>query len=323
MQMMPSQMQMMPPHMNPQMMPPLMNPQMMNPQLNPQMMNPQMMNPHMNPHMMNPQMMNPQMMLRPLHNMPPQMMKPQMMQRPPQLTNPQMVSAPATVPTAQGQAATSPRPTTTYLTAASVFLKVALQGVQVYVGRLPVDLEERLVRTIMNECGLVTKWSRAIDLSTQKFRAFGFCEFDTAAGALRCVNCLNGFVVNDSVLQVKAGTKETLLIEEARAAETPEDALIFDAACLERITAAVNLVQQSKASEAKARAQENAANNKQAADNLCSISIPIQACSSESTMPAYAEEQDKDQVLNTEIEKFRIRQKERDRELEVCDCVCV
>jgi hypothetical protein len=246
------------------------------------------------------QMPNPQMMPHHL----------QIPQRPPMMAQPPASSTSESNATA----ADSAKPVvTTYLTASSVFTRVPTNAVLVYIGKIPPDLDERLLRSMLAECGDVIKWSRLLDPNTKQPKAFGFCEFDNATAALRCINCLNDYSICGGTIQAKAGTKETEMITAIRDkefAEAPETSLALDAACLTRISLAVDIAMSNKEAA-------NATSNQIAADNLCSISIPIQRTSGDSTQPAYDAVEYKEAVLQTEIEKFRIRQLARDKEIEV------
>jgi RNA recognition motif-containing protein len=83
----------------------------------------------------------------------------------------------------------------------------AVQPLTLYIGGIPGDLSNDAILEILNACGTVQKWNRPLTVQ-KNFRNFGFCTFAQGSSALRCYRVLNGFILNGSQLQVKAGSKE-------------------------------------------------------------------------------------------------------------------
>lgn len=70
-----------------------------------------------------------------------------------------------------------------------------------YVGKLKAEVDNSLVQDLLTCCGLVEKWNRAVDPSTDLPKAFGFCTYRNARAAavsvqvctavLRFLRCLS------------------------------------------------------------------------------------------------------------------------------------
>lgn len=56
-------------------------------------------------------------------------------------------------------------------------------SINVYVGKLKAEVDNSLVQELLTCCGLVEKWNRAVDPSTDLPKAFGFCTYRNARAA--------------------------------------------------------------------------------------------------------------------------------------------
>lgn len=77
--------------------------------------------------------------------------------------------------------------------------------INVYVGKLKPEVDNSLVEELLSCCGIVEKWNRAVDPSTDLPKAFGFCTYriaEAAAVAVQVFFCLIG--VHEASGSVKA-----------------------------------------------------------------------------------------------------------------------
>mmetsp|Transcript_34911 Transcript_34911/g.75511 ORF Transcript_34911/g.75511 Transcript_34911/m.75511 type:complete len:557 (-) Transcript_34911:32-1702(-) len=63
-------------------------------------------------------------------------------------------------------------------------------------------------------CGKVASWKRFADPDTGEFKSFGFCEYDSGDGVLRCLRLMKGFKVGDDELNLKVDNKTEAYIED-------------------------------------------------------------------------------------------------------------
>ncbi|CCI42649.1 unnamed protein product [Albugo candida] len=90
----------------------------------------------------------------------------------------------------------------------------------VFVGKLPTDLHDNYVRTLLEKCGHVLSWKRTTDPVTGKPKGFGFCVFAGARDVLRALRLLNGFSVDSKQIIVNVDASTRTKLEDYEAAMT-------------------------------------------------------------------------------------------------------
>nr|CCA21232.1 conserved hypothetical protein [Albugo laibachii Nc14] len=90
----------------------------------------------------------------------------------------------------------------------------------VFVGKLPTDLHDNYVRTLLERCGHVLSWKRTTDPVTGKPKGFGFCVFAGARDVLRALRLLNGFSVDSKQIIVNVDASTRSKLEDYEAAMT-------------------------------------------------------------------------------------------------------
>ena len=64
-------------------------------------------------------------------------------------------------------------------------------------------MEGTVVRQLLDACGPVSSWKPVSDADTGNFKGFGFCNYETAEGALVALRVLNDLEVDGQKLQLK------------------------------------------------------------------------------------------------------------------------
>src|SRR5689334_2654195 len=60
----------------------------------------------------------------------------------------------------------------------------------VYVGKIPANLDDLVLRKLLECSGKMGKWTRMTDPETGQLKKFGFCEFLMPDGALRALRLI-------------------------------------------------------------------------------------------------------------------------------------
>jgi len=139
---------------------------------------------------------------------PPQQQMPQQMYGAAPQYYPQPVAPPPVAAPPVMQAVQAPPSTTVDLP------EGAKAPMNVFVGKLPLDVHDSCVEALLKQCGAVLKWKRTVDGETNKAKAFGFCTFGDAQGALSAVELLNDFDLKGQKILVKVGKKEQAVIDD-------------------------------------------------------------------------------------------------------------
>eukprot|EP00630_Chrysocystis_fragilis_P007613 CAMPEP_0197387542 /NCGR_PEP_ID=MMETSP1165-20131217/587_1 /TAXON_ID=284809 /ORGANISM="Chrysocystis fragilis, Strain CCMP3189" /LENGTH=470 /DNA_ID=CAMNT_0042912869 /DNA_START=258 /DNA_END=1670 /DNA_ORIENTATION=- len=128
---------------------------------------------------------------------------------------PAMGYAPVTV--TQQQPTAAPRVQEQQVVVAEGSSQLANVPMNVFVGKLPLSIDDSFVAHLLKQCGPVLKWKRATEAETDKPKAFGFCTFASAHGAMQAVRVLNDLpVMGDQKILVKVGKKEQAIIDSLR-----------------------------------------------------------------------------------------------------------
>jgi hypothetical protein len=173
----------------------------------------------------------------------------------------------------------------------------------VFVGKLPLDVHESCVEALLKQCGGVLKWKRSVgDNNVPK--AFGFCTFSDAQGALAAVELLNEFDLKGQKIQVKTGQKEQAILDDLI---TKRRALT--SASTQTYTAPPGGVQRTPADEEKLSRLRTFV-------STIDTTKPVPAAALASLMPNAPAPGSKEQMIAEEMEKFREKQAQRDKELE-------
>ncbi len=214
----------------------------------------------------------------------------------------------------------------------------------IYVGKLPLDVDDKILQTVFNFCGKVTKWNRPLDRK-KNLRGFAYCTFEHGINALRCYRVLNGYEIGGSRIQIKAGSKQIAQLQSTEKHENNDLAksgiatapTVIRAAASNNNDLSLSLVSSElnhldlavkQSIETFLNTSLNDKSNQDAASALSSeilSSMPQQDGTSTIVIPpvqllprrtADDEEEyvdDRDQLVKSEIEQFRLRQAARDK----------
>jgi len=87
------------------------------------------------------------------------------------------------------------------------------QGPTVYVGKIPISVEDEFVKKMLDQCGK-NSWRRVNDPVTGKPKGFGFCDFENPEGALRALKGLSALKIDGGELLLKVDDKTQQKIDE-------------------------------------------------------------------------------------------------------------
>lgn len=221
-----------------------------------------------------------------------------------------------------------------------------------YIGKIPLGLEDNFIVRVLQECGVIQKWNRPQD-AQKAYKAFGFVTFEQGKCALRCFNVCNGLTIlegSGESLQVKAGTKETTILEAIRTEERNDHEKLgflseteYDEEVRQKIARVIaSLTEKHTASStalseadledfdttlpvtatggSESTAQAATAFGVNGLAIAPALAFPGGAGGALAMLPsegdAEEEIEEKERPVQNEIEKFRVRQAARDKEVE-------
>lgn len=168
----------------------------------------------------------------------------------------------------------------------------------VFVGKLPLQVHDTFIETLLKQCGSVLKWKRTMDSDTGKPKAFGFCTFSNSEAAMQAVKLLNDFDLEGSRILVKVGKKEQVIINQLMSKSGPN-----------RTTAEEQLLQRIRSFVASVDPKQPVK-----AEALGSLGTAESSAAATEALPSGGD--DHSDMIKEEMEKFRSKQAQRDRELE-------
>lgn len=96
----------------------------------------------------------------------------------------------------------------------------AAAATTVYVGRIPLSIQDDMFQQLLRLAGEVVSWKRLPDSATQTLKAFGFCTYVNQEDALRAMRLLNGLELGGQQLLLKIDSKVQAQLDEWTSAET-------------------------------------------------------------------------------------------------------
>eukprot|EP01113_Clastostelium_recurvatum_P038016 TRINITY_DN5621_c0_g1_i4.p1 TRINITY_DN5621_c0_g1~~TRINITY_DN5621_c0_g1_i4.p1 ORF type:complete len:749 (-),score=197.89 TRINITY_DN5621_c0_g1_i4:31-2277(-) len=73
------------------------------------------------------------------------------------------------------------------------------QIVSVYVGKIPLNIDNEFVRQLLESCGKVASWRRMADPINGTLKTFGYCDYEGYEGVLRVMRLLDGVAIDASM----------------------------------------------------------------------------------------------------------------------------
>jgi RNA recognition motif-containing protein len=87
------------------------------------------------------------------------------------------------------------------------------RSTKVYIGKIPNGLSDYFMEQLFLECGPINSWRRILD-SSGKPLTFGFVEFTSVEGMLRCLRLMNNLQIQSSKLVCRVDTQTEFFIKE-------------------------------------------------------------------------------------------------------------
>eukprot|EP01155_Anaeramoeba_flamelloides_P050135 Anaeramoba_flamelloidesc41867_g1_i1.p1 GENE.c41867_g1_i1~~c41867_g1_i1.p1 ORF type:complete len:179 (-),score=49.13 c41867_g1_i1:762-1298(-) len=83
----------------------------------------------------------------------------------------------------------------------------------IYVGKIPLNVDDTLLKTVLNLCGSILNWKRVVDPITQQPKSFGYCDFFEAESALAAILIIPECPIQGNKLVLTADSKNKELIK--------------------------------------------------------------------------------------------------------------
>jgi hypothetical protein len=93
------------------------------------------------------------------------------------------------------------------------------KSLTVFVGKIPDDVEDDFIRLILQKCGTVIRWKRAVDGGVVK--SFGYCDFAMVEDVERALRLLNKFQLGDKQLVVRGHSHNRFFISSRLTSHCP------------------------------------------------------------------------------------------------------
>lgn len=87
------------------------------------------------------------------------------------------------------------------------------RSTKVYIGKIPSGISDYFMEQLFLRCGPINTWTRCLD-SSGKPMPYGFIEFQTVEGMLRCLRLLNGMQLLGNRLVVRVDFQTEFFIKE-------------------------------------------------------------------------------------------------------------
>ena len=87
------------------------------------------------------------------------------------------------------------------------------RSTKVYIGKIPSGISDYFMEQLFLRCGPINSWTRCLD-SSGKPMPYGFIEFQTVEGMLRCLRLLNGMQLMGNKLVVRVDFQTEFFIKE-------------------------------------------------------------------------------------------------------------
>ena len=87
------------------------------------------------------------------------------------------------------------------------------RSTKVYIGKIPSGISDYFMEQLFLRCGPINTWTRCLD-SSGKPMPYGFIEFQTVEGMLRCLRLLNGMQLLSNRLVVRVDFQTEFFIKE-------------------------------------------------------------------------------------------------------------